>query len=245
MEDDAVIRQLGSIKKDLADYNESIHNLRYDDFKSFFGEQLQQAISETSLNFSATELEKMKTSRCTKKAQCILYLRGIMDETVAAFNNDDLATALKNLNNLDSIIKGARSPCLDHQCLQSVSDMIIQVKAILDISERLRFRKVTLEKRRNGEDGMPDGAVLDRVEKTIGPLSNRWRIVIMSDLSQGGKSFTNLSQSLGLKTGHLQFHLKMLKDAGYVGNDSNHNYALTDKGATALKGINELVLRLG
>ena len=168
-----------------------------------------------------------------------------MNETVAAFNNDDLATALKNLNNLDSMIKGTRSPCLDHECLQSVSNMILQVKTILGISEHLRFRKVSLEKSRGREEEMPNETMLNRVEKTISPLSNRWRILILSDLSKGGKSFTNLSQSLGLRTGHLQFHLRLLKSAGYIGNDSNHNYALTDKGATALKGINELVLKLG
>lgn len=242
MEDSAVTKQLESIKQVLGEYNESVMNLRYDDFKSFFREQMQQAISEFSLSKSAVELEKMKSSRCSKKANCVIYLKKVMEDIITAFNNDDLPAALNTLNKLESGITKEGSPCLDRECTKSVSNLLMQVRALLEVSERFRFRRINTSLKSENQigDEIPESA-----EKIIAPLSNCWRIRILVSLAEGRKSFTELSRSLGLRTGHLQFHLLMLKKAGYVGSDFDRSYAITDRGVTALKGVVNLVGSLG
>jgi len=53
--------------------------------------------------------------------------------------------------------------------------------------------------------------------------------------------FTQISKALGLRTGHLQFHLKALKDAGYVRSSRRRrSYMITEKGIAALDGLNKL-----
>jgi DNA-binding MarR family transcriptional regulator len=57
---------------------------------------------------------------------------------------------------------------------------------------------------------------------------------------------TQQQNAVELKTGHLQFHLRALMDAGLVALDRRrHRYSLTERGATALGCAEDMASRLG
>jgi DNA-binding IclR family transcriptional regulator len=65
---------------------------------------------------------------------------------------------------------------------------------------------------------------------------------ILMLLSREDESLTGLSKSLGLQKGHLQFHLKILLEPGFINYDRKSRlYSITAKGSTALDGIGRLV----
>jgi DNA-binding IclR family transcriptional regulator len=59
------------------------------------------------------------------------------------------------------------------------------------------------------------------------------------------ESLATLSRTLGLKKGHLQFHLNVLAASGLIIYDrKSHLYAITGKGGRALDGLTRLVADL-
>jgi DNA-binding HxlR family transcriptional regulator len=83
------------------------------------------------------------------------------------------------------------------------------------------------------------------IEDILSPLSNSWRIGIIQHLSDDDESLAGLSKALGLKKGHLQFHLNSLLSMKYIHyNRKSHLYSITDRGVVALDEITKLVDRL-
>ncbi len=82
----------------------------------------------------------------------------------------------------------------------------------------------------------------EKVEELIGPLSNAIRVGVLLELKAMEGGLTELSRRMGLQKGHLQFHVKILSEAGYVLLDRRtHLYALTSRGERALKMLGEMV----
>jgi DNA-binding HxlR family transcriptional regulator len=83
-------------------------------------------------------------------------------------------------------------------------------------------------------------------EAVLDPLANAWRIKVLTVLRRGDHSLTELGRAVELRTGHLQFHLRALVDAGFVMLDRRkHRYSITARGMTALTCAEDLVSRLG
>ncbi|MGQ9721536.1 MAG: winged helix-turn-helix domain-containing protein [Candidatus Jordarchaeum sp.] len=75
----------------------------------------------------------------------------------------------------------------------------------------------------------------------LAPLSNVTRLKILISLGKGGKNFSQLERQIGIKGGHLQFHLNSLIQAGYVAQEKPQGkYLITIKGLRALRFSYEL-----
>jgi predicted transcriptional regulator len=79
----------------------------------------------------------------------------------------------------------------------------------------------------------------------LAPLVSAKRIDILLHLAAEDESLATLSRTLGLKKGHLQFHLNVLATSGLIIYDrKSHLYAITDKGTRALDGLSVLIADL-
>ena len=88
---------------------------------------------------------------------------------------------------------------------------------------------------------LPDQQVGD----ALVPLAHSARISILSSLSQGSLAFMEMSHKVGLRTGHLQFHLKTLMNAGLVEKEGTRgHYRMTEKGRKALAGSRRLAAEM-
>jgi hypothetical protein len=79
----------------------------------------------------------------------------------------------------------------------------------------------------------------DLINNLLTPLSNVIRLQILKHLSKGGKYYSQLEVSTGIKAGHLLFHIEKLKDAKFVIQE-NKKYLITIKGRKALSLISGL-----
>jgi DNA-binding transcriptional ArsR family regulator len=75
----------------------------------------------------------------------------------------------------------------------------------------------------------------------LAPLSHVIRLKILKNLGKGGKNYAQLERQIGVKSGHLQFHLNNLVQAGYVTQEKpKGKYLITMKGLKALRFSYEL-----
>jgi DNA-binding HxlR family transcriptional regulator len=85
----------------------------------------------------------------------------------------------------------------------------------------------------------------EKVGEALVPLAHSARISILSALSPGSLAFSDMSQKVGLRTGHLQFHLKTLIKAGLVEKEGRRgHYRMTEKGRKALAGSRRLAAEM-
>jgi DNA-binding transcriptional ArsR family regulator len=252
-EKEEVLTKLDEISKSIESFNESLIRVRYDDYKRALSEQIQSVFGDNSGTLFDSGLEMIRSSSsCQNKASCIEHMCDMREETMAAFGREDIMEAMMILEDTEGELACDRSPCRDEECSDRTIEMIHHIKVLFSISDNLMFRnyiqpetgftrlsskgRFFSEHRRSTEQELPS----EEVSKMIGPLANPYRIEILKMVSQKEMGFTQISKSLGLKTGHLQFHLKALKDAGYV-RSSRHrrSYSITAKGIAALEGLNK------
>jgi DNA-binding HxlR family transcriptional regulator len=120
------------------------------------------------------------------------------------------------------------------------------VRAILQVYESLAERFGPGLEEKMGAVERPSQFTAEEAESVLDPLANAWRIKVLSALRRGDHGLTELGRTLDLKTGHLQFHLRALMEAGFVALDRRkHRYSLTDRGAVALSCAEDMVSKLG
>lgn len=127
------------------------------------------------------------------------------------------------------------SICPDRNCMESIADTFETLESLIRESiEISKQRRAVLRQWRRIED--IDEEVVARM---LSPLANPMRIRILKTLAKGGKSYAELERSVGIKGGHLQFHLRSLMEAGYIAQESlRKRYVITHSG---LKVLNHLV----
>jgi len=242
-----VLAEIRSLKSDLSMFNDHMVRLRYEDIKITFLEQMRLAVGEEgrrSFQMDAASLQD--SSGCEHKADCLRKLGGAVDSAARSFMNDDLAGAKGTLDQIEAFIIGNCSPCQDESCSRTAAETVRRVRAILQVYEGLssRFGQELGAAAPSGHRGA--GCTPEDAEAVLDPLANAWRNKVLTALRRGDHSLTELGRAVELRTGHLQFHLRALIDAGFVSLDRRkHRYSITDRGSLALSCTEEMVARLG
>jgi len=124
--------------------------------------------------------------------------------------------------------------CPDKSCMEGMAE-------IFETIERLIRRSVELSKQRRTvlrQLGSVDEIDEEEMARILSPLSNPTRIKIMKLLAKGSKSYVELERAVGIRGGHLQFHLRSLMEAGYVIQERvRKKYAITQLGLTLLSQL--------
>jgi DNA-binding transcriptional ArsR family regulator len=155
---------------------------------------------------------------------------------------DDVEGAIALMDTLESLVCGEGSPCLDQDCSATAAESIGRVKAILGAYRGLRDRLGSEPEGPAKGEGPAEAPRPEDMEAALAPLSNAWRLKILVMLSGSERSLSGISRALGMRTGHLQFHIRKLRDAGYISLDrKRRTYSLTAKGQRALYGAERLV----
>ena len=90
---------------------------------------------------------------------------------------------------------------------------------------------------------MPKPRTRAVVEEGLKPLSHPTRLLILASLRNGGGSFNKLSESTGMKGGHLIFHLDQLLSSDPIVQDGRKgNYVITSKGIEIMDKLLSLTL---
>lgn len=74
----------------------------------------------------------------------------------------------------------------------------------------------------------------------VNPISNKVRIQILQSIYRGDNRFNDLSRATGQEGGQLLYHIRKLKDTGYLDQFESKDYVLTTKGMKALVMLAQL-----
>ncbi|MDH7507905.1 MAG: winged helix-turn-helix domain-containing protein [Methanomassiliicoccales archaeon] len=242
MESEQILKELNSLRKEIETLSETLLHTRYDDFKSTFIEQIQQIFSEESQRLLKTEMCRFDiSSNCSRKSECITKIEKVVNEIIELFQSDNVDAAITLIEEIETMILGTSSPCLDPNCSKFALDFLHQIKCYIAIFNVFKAR---VGAGTNGNKTMcaPSSFSPEQVETILSPLSNAWRIRILELLSTNQRTFSEISRHLGLRTGHLQFHMKLLRNSRYIDIDKRtHVYRITTKGIAALRGIKQML----
>jgi DNA-binding transcriptional ArsR family regulator len=258
MKDETLLSKLEEIRRSMDSFNEALVRVRYDDYKGALLEQIQEIFGDNSSSLLDSGMRRVHDrSICPNKKECGRRMENLRKETSDAFGREDISGAIMILEDAETDLACEDSLCMDRKCSKGTIEVIHQVKLLFNISDNLMFRnyiqpetsftrlssqgRFFADHRRTAMEEIS----AEQVCELIIPLSNPFRIEIMKMLVREEHTFSEISRSLNLKTGHLQFHLKILKDAGYVRpNRKRRMYSITSRGLTALEGIQGVAANL-
>jgi DNA-binding HxlR family transcriptional regulator len=250
MEGKDILTRFDEIRKDVEALSDSLVNVRFDELKAAIVEQVKAIFSEHSRMLFESELERMSEfSSCPSKKECMEDLARSQQEMLAAFKRDDFTGALMAAEDMEARIGGKQTRCRDSKCSKYTLEAMHQVKLLVSLTDNLKFRDyiqpdtgfMRLSAGRV-KRGMGNGREVDaeNVSALMEQLSSPWRIQVLEMLAMDDLNFAEISRKSGLKTGHLQFHLRVLTQNGYIRNNKRRRlYSITRKGMTALDALQE------
>jgi DNA-binding HxlR family transcriptional regulator len=249
MTEKELMSELRSLRSDIGDYNDRQLQLRLEDFKSVFVTQMRDILAEEGRRTIGSGLSDAgQSSACSLKAACHREITSKIEEAIEMVKKDDHGGAMSLLGGIETTICSDSSPCLDKSCSAKSLETIHDVKGLLSTYFTLRSRLLQSgsEIVKSEDRSRNVRFTSENVERTIAPLSNSWRVTILRMLSHNERTMSEIGKALNMKTGHLQFHMRTLKDAGYITSDRRRKtYSITERGNRAIRGLDELMANLG
>jgi DNA-binding HxlR family transcriptional regulator len=250
MEGNDILTRFDEIRKDVEALSNSLVNVRFDELKGAIVEQVKAIFGDHSQALFDSELERMSDfSSCPSKQDCMDDLARSQQEILAAFKRDDFGGALMAVEDMESTISGKRTRCRDPKCSRYTLEALHEVKLLVSITDNLKFRdyiqpdtgfmRLSAGRIRRGM-GNEAGVDAETTSQLLEQLASAWRIDVLSLLAQDDLSFAEISRKVGLKTGHLQFHLRVLQENGYIRNNRRRRlHSITRKGMSALEALRD------
>ncbi|NHJ21482.1 MAG: ArsR family transcriptional regulator [Candidatus Lokiarchaeota archaeon] len=176
------------------------------------------------LNQCSTSIQK-----ATMKILRVLSEKGYQDAKMLVNKYIDIA---------DSYFK--TGICNDESCIENAKSMLLNIRDLLFISNSKATSSFNEMLKREVEFDSFEGNEKHE-SKLMSVLGNEMRIKILKELTRGSNHYSHLERILGLKGGHFHFHLKELKNAGFVEvSDQDKTYHITTRGLKALKMLFEI-----
>lgn len=207
-----------------------------DEEKGFLAELKAAVKSENS------RIRKLSPKSCRLRDFCLSRVNKATSKVIRVYAEKGGLEALEEVRKHKEAVEKhlESSVCPDRNCMESIVDTFETLESLIKQSlELAEQRRAILKQWRSIED-----IDEDTVAKLLSPLSNPIRIRILKNLAKGGKSYAELERAVGIKGGHLQFHLRNLIEAGYITQTVRKRYVITHSGLRVLNnlaGLNDLL----
>jgi|GEM_PF-2131256 len=234
--------RLNDLDQEIRNLGQVMLRLRYDDLKATFCEQMKKAVEDYSLLRLHPDVDlATAATRCPNREECGPRLRTVVTAAAKALREDRPDEAMSLLEETEELIRSDRTPCHDQGCTASAIIVLERARTAVELFEAMRER-LSLP---SSPPSAPLRTSPQEAAASLDPLSHPKRLEILELLARGERSFTEIGQAVGLKTGHLQFHLRPLLEHRLVeGKGRGRTYRLTVKGEQALAGVADLMGRL-
>ena len=247
IKEEALTRSIEDLKAEIDSLSRTVLDFRYEDFKRVVLTQIQFTISEYYNRFLSLRMERMDCMPpCRTRKRCKGKLRDLFDDMTSDFLRDDFDSPIIKLEGMEGDIEEGSTSCGSEECKTDTLEMIRDIKMLIILAEQIRERiegagnDHPMEHLREKETIAPD-----EISHLIYPLSHPARISILRELDRREMAFTDISRHLGMRTGHLQFHLKPLLQERYVYKIRNRgDYSITPRGRLALDFLEILFQRM-
>ena len=246
MESEAIVKRLEGLESELSALNDTLLTIRYDDYRNTVVAEINQVFAEHSGTLTESKIGVMDDfMACTSRQYCKNNMSRVVEEANIAYIKFGTKEALEVLNALKVGLSDGSDRCQDPECGRYARRVLEDTEAIYLLSDKIRERleRVALEKVSEGRPPMDMDP--EEISNLISPLSNSHRLSILSKMYNGEMAFSDLSDSTGLKTGHLQFHLKALMDQGYLRKAKKRgSYCISLRGLIAIDTLKDLDRKL-
>ncbi len=235
---------LDDINAEIKNLGKAMLKLRYDDIKLVFSEQMVKAVEDYSRSRLRPEAARpVSCAQCRMRDDCKDRLPAVVMEAAESLKEGRSEQAIEQLDELEALILSDRSPCQDPTCSRNALVVLGKARASVElfnaISERLAIPTPAPLPETTARPAPHQAA------SVITTMAHPKRLEIMERLAQQDSSFSEIGRAVGLKTGHLQFHLRPLLENGLIENEGRgHAYRLTNKGAQALAGLSDMICRM-
>ncbi|MFP3952432.1 MAG: ArsR/SmtB family transcription factor [Candidatus Bathyarchaeia archaeon] len=205
--------------------------------------ELRNTLASNHLRVYASQIEAIKEQKidnclnieCSNRVECKKVFAKSVSMVCDACMRQDLESALivadQELEKVKEKISEAEGkPC--EECYSKLWKMLVEQEA--------NIRKISGRYRPKMED-ITELNIERVVEDVLKPISHPMRLRILWQLSQGKKSFSEISEVTGMRGGHLIFHLEKLTEKGLVEQPRNKgDYTITPEGIRVIRSISAL-----
>jgi len=236
--------ELQSLRTDLDVMNQRMLHMRYADLRTVFAQEARTIIGEEARRSCSGDITQAgRESACEMRDACMKKLNEFVDLVARDLSVGDVGTARQRLAKVKAAVAGGDPPCRDSSCQEVAFRALEKIGLVLEIYVRLMDdagRGAVLDEGKEGQRATPE-----EEEKALAPLANAHRLRILEMLTDEDLGMTGISRRLGIRTGHLQFHVKGLVAAGYVAKDPRTKaYSITPRGRSAMVGVHKLLAEL-
>lgn len=232
--------QLQSLKDEVRRMGRTINRVQEEDVRFVFGEQIRPILMENVRRAFESAVKSGMSGRTSAAFESSLYV--LIDRFITILQRFDTEHASSALDQGLVDIRSRFRPVDGDLIDEILSDIEGQMRQYLIMYGSLDKNVDIGVIKETGPQSVDEPVLAGEVESVLSPLSSAVRYEIMITLKARERGLTEISRALNLQKGHLQFHVKTLMTADYIGLDkTTHQYYLTSKGETALKGIEELV----
>ncbi len=225
--------QIEGLREEVRALGEAFQTLRQEDVRSALVRQVRPVLLE-KVDLYLDDLASLslpRSERAVLRRSMVRWLEGALE----AFERGGP--------------EGGASYAKEHDPRRAVEDIGIDQAVPLMLSLRdqlLSYFSIytgSLQLERDQGAGREEGGGLPQAaESILGPLASAVRVRILQHLSVEDEGLATLGRALGMKKGHLQFHLRVLIEAGHIVYDrKSHMYSVSGRGERALRGVEGLV----
>lgn len=237
MQGDEIREQIEALRQEVRGLSNSIFNLRQDDMRKVFGDQIKPILTERTIrHYSRVLNDSTKEEGMTRER-----LLDIVDRSVTIFQNEGRQKALEFI---EEIRRAQNRGATDEEGTNRFEFQILaQIREYLELSDTI-FNRTVSDGPINQVGNGPVKELLspDEVERLLAPLANARRVQVLRALSRESNSLAELCRGLDLQKGHLQFHLKALLDVDYIRFERKSRlYSISPRGTRVLDGISQIL----
>ncbi len=243
MAKDALVTELRSLRTELDVMNQRMLHLRYADFRRVFTQEARAIVGDEARRSCSGDIALAgRESACAMREDCMRKLNEFVDQVARDLSAGEISAARERLAKIKAAVASGDPPCPDSACQEVAFRALEKIGLVLEIYVRLMDG--------SGEGGavVEEGGAVgspEEEELALAPLANAHRLRILEMLIDEDLGMSGISRRLGIRTGHLQFHVKGLVAAGYVAKDPRTKaYSITPRGRTALAAVHRLSAEL-
>ncbi len=177
----------------------------------------------------------MLKSDCSTRGKCLPYFKGKIDDNTRAIKSGSRKALLdideKIVENELLIEKNKGGTC--EGCFTEFQKRLRR--------EKRAYQEITLVEGAGKPQNENNLDITFLIDNFLEPLANYSRLTILSSVTQGKKSFSELSKITNNKAGHLAFHLRKLVAAKLIAQEATKgDYVITQRGIELIKKLESL-----
>jgi DNA-binding transcriptional ArsR family regulator len=209
---------------------------------------------QVSLNYNKTIIDyvsgmsqdlvaNLKCEVPDEERYCKSQMAGLQSEYISLMKSGQISESLSALNGAiqklgmlkRSFEEKGRMGCV--RCMENETLLLESNRKLLDQLKLLETPAVTIVQNKATIGALDAETATDSI---LNPISHKVRIKILQCIYEGENRFTDLAKATGLDGGQLLYHIKILKEAGFLDQFESKDYVLSAKGMKALVMLAQL-----